>query len=70
MEPVRHLEDCVRISRLALNLGYNCLLYEAEQLWEKHSEEFSAGWLELPKEDSSIKFVIEQYYKKRGEANE
>lgn len=45
MKPVRYPEDCKRIVETAYQLGYDCTLKQAEELWEKHSDDHCAGWL-------------------------
>lgn len=52
-------EDCIRIKRLAEELGYRITLEEASAIWEKHSDNYCAGWLTMyGYDDRMLKDII------------
>lgn len=61
MNKVAYPEDCHRIVQIANQLGYKCTLKQAEEFWDSHSEDYCAGWLDLP-DDSELGKLIEDYF--------
>ncbi len=49
-----YTEDINRIIQVMANNGYEITEEQACQAWEKHSEDWAAGWLILPTEDCDI----------------
>jgi len=43
-----NVEELQRIQAVLLKHGYEATLFECQQLWQKASDDWSAGWLCLP----------------------
>ena len=54
-------EDCVRIVKALLDVGYVITPYEAEMLWSTYSDRVDAGWLFLPDTDEEIVAAVRTY---------
>lgn len=57
---VRYPDDCQRIQKIALSLGHQLSLMEAERLWEYESDKFCASWLILG-DDEELREVLRGY---------
>lgn len=61
MRPVERPGDCLKIKNIALKMGYDISLRDAQDLWESHSEDLCAGWLCVNNEEE-IKAAIARYF--------
>lgn len=52
--PSDYLEDSLRIQRALRNAGYEVSLSEAYRMWDERSDDWCAGWLNLPDTDEEI----------------
>lgn len=53
--PVRYPDDCIRIVIQMNQLGYDCTLREAQELWEDYSDSCCAEWLILPTSNEELR---------------
>lgn len=44
MKKVEYPEDCIRIRKALLELGYDLNLYEVERFWMDYSRKQGVGW--------------------------
>lgn len=49
-------EDISRIVKVFADQGYEITRHQARRMWEKHSEDYCAGWLSM--EDYSDNYVF------------
>jgi len=64
MKPVRYPDDCKTICKRAVDLGYDCTLKQAEELWEAYSDHVCASWLGIH-EDTTLDVLdcaIREYF--------
>ena len=57
----RYGDDVYRIWVALVRAGYDVTLRDAEDLWEHHSADWCAGWLELPEKDEDIIGTLAEY---------
>lgn len=50
----RHIGDVERIQRVLLDNGYSSLLEDCGNLWDNYSDDYCAGWLNLPEDDDDL----------------
>lgn len=58
MNKVEYPEDCIRIRNCLNIIGYDASLIDAENLWNKHSDDVCANWLYLPKTDEELLNIL------------
>lgn len=60
---VRYKDDCLRIKRIAMeHFGERISLFNAESIWNAHSDTYCAGWLFMnDKTDEEMAEIIEKY---------
>jgi hypothetical protein len=57
-----HIEDINRIQRLLIDKGYYAENSQCRRIWELHSEDYAATWLELPTNDEKLYESIRPYF--------
>ena len=63
MRPVYCPEDCIKIVNAANQLGFDCTLKQAEELWKEHSKNYCARWLSLNNlESGELNLAIVSYF--------
>lgn len=64
IDPVLYPADCIKIRKIAEELGYDCTLKQAEALWEDYSAEFNASWLCVDETTScdGIEIAVKKYF--------
>jgi hypothetical protein len=51
LKPVYCMEDCQRLQRIALAHNFELTLLQCQEIWQAHSDDWSAGWLILTESD-------------------
>lgn len=54
-------DDCKKIQRMFWEIGYDLDLCCIQDFWEQRSEQWDAGWLDLPKSNEFLKKDIIKY---------
>jgi hypothetical protein len=44
LKPVYCMEDCQRLQRIALAHNFELTLLQCQEIWQAHSDDWSAGW--------------------------
>ena len=57
----KYRSDCERIQEVAKKHGYYLSLEQCAKLWEKHSDDFAAGWLIIDS-DEEIEMALDCYH--------
>ena len=57
MKKVEYPEDCIRIRKVLLELGYDLNLYEVERFWRAYSKKHGADWWETT--ETIQKMIVE-----------
>jgi hypothetical protein len=60
LERPEYIADTRRVQRALEDNGLVVDLFEAEQIWQRHSDTFCASWLNLPDEDKGSEAVWEE----------
>jgi len=55
----RYMTDVKRIKQVLKVNGYNSTLRDCGNLWDDHSDDFAAGWLNLPHTDGELWVELE-----------
>lgn len=55
-------ESCIRIQRVFAKNDLDITIEQAKTLWGMHSEDYCAGWLDLPADDKYIIECLQKYY--------
>lgn len=51
MKRIYYVDDCIRLQRRILELGYEASLAEVQDFWEWRSKQFEASWLMFQDKD-------------------
>ena len=57
-----YIEDINRIQRLLIDKGYYAENSQCRRIWELHSEDYAATWLQLPINDEKLYESIRPYF--------
>lgn len=49
--PVEFPDDCIRLRAILESLGYSVTLHQVEEFWSRRSNNYSAEWLGLEKDN-------------------
>jgi hypothetical protein len=65
---IRHPDDCIKIQSILNVHGCMATMEECQELWERHSEDYCAGWLMIDSySDENIWNILLPYLEKTTE---
>lgn len=76
MRRIQFPDDCLRLQKRILELGYEASLVEVQDFWEWRSSDFEASWLCFEEKDlyfqpkppwSSFEEYLEKYLEQKNE---
>lgn len=58
MNEINYPRDVQRIQKVLIENGYEATLIECQNLWKEYSNDVSALWLLLPKQDEEVFYYL------------